>query len=57
MLEMGLPAGGRGMGSSPSEWTANDVLAVYSATKYAREVVVSEQRPVLIEAMTLRSVD
>ena len=34
----------------------NDVLAVYSATKYAREVAVSEQRPVLIEAMTLRSV-
>ena len=32
----------------------NDVLAIYNATKYAREVAVSEQRPVLIEAMTLR---
>ena len=34
----------------------NDVLAIYNATKYAREVAVGEQRPVLIEAMTLRYV-
>ena len=32
----------------------NDVLAIHNATKYAREVAVNEQRPVLIEAMTLR---
>lgn len=32
----------------------NDVLAIYNATKYARKVAVDEQRPVLIEAMTLR---
>ena len=33
----------------------NDVLAVYNATKKARELAVSENRPVLIEAMTYRS--
>ena len=32
----------------------NDVLAIFNATRYAREVAVDEQRPVLIEAMTLR---
>ena len=32
----------------------NDVLAVYNATKRAREVAVQENRPVLIEAMTYR---
>jgi len=32
----------------------NDVFAVYNVTKYAREKVVEEQRPVLIEAMTYR---
>ena len=35
----------------------NDVLAIHNATKYAREVAVNEQRPVLIEAMTLRYYD
>ena len=33
----------------------NDVLGVYNATKRARELAVSENRPVLIEAMTYRS--
>ena len=32
----------------------NDILAVYNATKKARELAVSENRPVLIEAMTYR---
>ena len=32
----------------------NDVLAIYNATRHAREVAVNEHRPVLIEAMTLR---
>ena len=32
----------------------NDVLAVYNVTKYAREIVVNEQRPILIEGMTYR---
>lgn len=34
----------------------NDVLAVYKVTKYARDIAVQEQRPVLIEALTYRSV-
>ena len=32
------------------------MLAVYNATKKARELAVSENRPVLIEAMTYRLV-
>mmetsp|Transcript_24945 Transcript_24945/g.41102 ORF Transcript_24945/g.41102 Transcript_24945/m.41102 type:complete len:433 (-) Transcript_24945:58-1356(-) len=32
----------------------NDIWAVYNATKRAREIAVSENRPVLIEAMTYR---
>jgi 2-oxoisovalerate dehydrogenase E1 component alpha subunit len=32
----------------------NDTLAVYNATKAARDVAVKENRPVLIEAMTYR---
>ena len=53
----GIASRGQGYGIESIRVDGNDVLAVYSATKYAREVVVSEQRPVLIEAMTLRSVD
>mmetsp|Transcript_41933 Transcript_41933/g.68090 ORF Transcript_41933/g.68090 Transcript_41933/m.68090 type:complete len:454 (-) Transcript_41933:50-1411(-) len=32
----------------------NDMLAVYEATKVAREYAVSESRPVIVEAMTYR---
>lgn len=32
----------------------NDIFGVYNATKAARELALSEMRPVLIEAMTLR---
>jgi len=32
----------------------NDTLAVYNATKAARDIAVKENRPVLIEAMTYR---
>lgn len=32
----------------------NDLFGVYNATKAARELALSEMRPVLIEAMTLR---
>ena len=32
----------------------NDALAVYNATKAARDMAVKENRPVLIEAMTYR---
>ena len=32
----------------------NHVFAVYNVTKAARDIVVNQQRPVLIEAMTYR---
>ena len=32
----------------------NDFFAVYNATKEAREIAVTENRPVIIEAMTYR---
>lgn len=32
----------------------NDALAVYHATKAAREYAVKENKPILIEAMTYR---
>lgn len=32
----------------------NDVLAVYNATQKAREIAATENKPVLIEAMTYR---
>ena len=32
----------------------NDIFAVYNATKAAREIAVTQSRPVLIEAMTYR---
>jgi 2-oxoisovalerate dehydrogenase E1 component alpha subunit len=32
----------------------NDLFAIYSATKAARELIVKEQRPVLIEAISYR---
>ena len=32
----------------------NDVFAVYNVTKAAREICVTQNKPVLIEAMTYR---
>lgn len=32
----------------------NDIFAVFAATKRAREIIVKEKRPVLIEGMTYR---
>ena len=32
----------------------NDIFAVYNATKAAREIVVNQSRPVMVEAMTYR---
>ena len=34
----------------------NDFFAVYNATKRARDIAVNDNRPVIIEAMTYRSV-
>lgn len=52
----GIASRGQGYGMESIRVDGNDVLAVYNATKYAREVAVNQKRPVLIEAMTLRSV-
>jgi 2-oxoisovalerate dehydrogenase E1 component alpha subunit len=32
----------------------NDLFAIYAATKAAREIIIKEQRPVLIEAISYR---
>ena len=32
----------------------NDIFAIYAATKQARELIIREKRPVLIEAMSYR---
>jgi 2-oxoisovalerate dehydrogenase E1 component alpha subunit len=32
----------------------NDLLAIYNATEKAREIIIKEKRPVLIEAITYR---
>ena len=45
---------GQGYGMESIRVDGNDVLAVYKVTKYAREVAVREQRPVLIKALTYR---
>ena len=50
----GIASRGQGYGMESIRVDGNDVLAVYKVTKYAREVAVKEQRPVLIEALTYR---
>ena len=50
----GIAARGPSYGMATIRVDGNDVLAVYNATKKARELAVSENRPVLIEAMTYR---
>ena len=32
----------------------NDIFAIYAATKTAREIIINEKRPVLIEAISYR---
>lgn len=32
----------------------NDIFAIYAATKKAREMIIADKRPVLIEAMSYR---
>ena len=32
----------------------NDILAVHNATKKAREIAITKNRPVIVEAMTYR---
>lgn len=50
----GIAGRGQGYGMEAIRVDGNDVLAVHKVTKHARDVAVSEHRPVLIEAMTYR---
>ena len=52
----GIASRASGYGMEGIRVDGNDILAIYNATKYTRKVAVDEQRPVLIEAMTLRYV-
>ena len=47
---------GRGYGISTARVDGNDTFSVYNATKAARQICLSQHRPVLIEAMTYRCV-
>ena len=50
----GIASRGAGYGMATIRVDGNDVFGVYNATKAARDLALSEMRPVLIEAMTLR---
>ena len=50
----GIAVRGPAYGMSTIRVDGNDVLAVYNATKAARDIAANENRPVLIEAMTYR---
>lgn len=50
----GIASRGIGYGVKTIRVDGNDVLAVYAATKKARELALAENCPVLIEAMTYR---
>ena len=50
----GIVSRGPGYGIHSIRIDGNDLFAVYQATKEARELCVSKQVPVLIEAMTYR---
>lgn len=52
----GIVSRGIGYGMEAIRVDGNDVLAVYNVTKYAKNICVTEHRPVLIEAMTYRLV-
>ncbi|KAB5557260.1 hypothetical protein DKX38_008169 [Salix brachista] len=50
----GIVVRGRAYGIRSIRVDGNDVLAVYSAIHAAREMAISEQRPVLVEALSYR---
>eukprot|EP00668_Euglena_longa_P046180 GGOE01061864.1.p2 GENE.GGOE01061864.1~~GGOE01061864.1.p2 ORF type:complete len:455 (-),score=91.17 GGOE01061864.1:213-1541(-) len=50
----GIHARGVGYGIPSVRVDGNDLLACYAAVKRAREIIVGEHQPVLIEAMTYR---
>lgn len=49
-----LAARGPAYGIPSIRVDGNDILAVYNVTKAARQLVVEESKPALIEAMTYR---
>ncbi|XP_052200668.1 2-oxoisovalerate dehydrogenase subunit alpha 2, mitochondrial-like isoform X3 [Diospyros lotus] len=50
----GVAVKGQAYGIRSLKVDGNDALAVYGAVRAAREMAISEQRPILIEAMTYR---
>ncbi|KAG5525168.1 hypothetical protein RHGRI_031746 [Rhododendron griersonianum] len=50
----GIVVKGQAYGIRSIRVDGNDALAVYNATRAAREMAITEQRPVLIEALTYR---
>ena len=50
----GIASRGAGYGIVTLRVDGNDLFAVYNACKAAREIAVTQSRPVLIEAMTYR---
>ncbi|KAJ4950402.1 hypothetical protein NE237_027234 [Protea cynaroides] len=50
----GIVVKGQAYGIRSIRVDGNDALAVYNAVKEAREMAISEQRPILIEALTYR---
>ncbi|MCW8108470.1 thiamine pyrophosphate-dependent dehydrogenase E1 component subunit alpha [Alteromonas ponticola] len=50
----GIASRGLGYGIKTIRVDGNDILAVYAATKLAREIALKDECPVLIEAMTYR---
>ncbi|NMH58447.1 thiamine pyrophosphate-dependent enzyme [Alteromonas ponticola] len=50
----GIASRGLGYGIKTIRVDGNDILAVYAATKLARELALKDECPVLIEAMTYR---
>ncbi|KAL0108645.1 hypothetical protein PUN28_015242 [Cardiocondyla obscurior] len=50
----GIAAKGPAYGINTIRVDGNDVIAMYNATKSAKKLCLSEQKPVLIEAMTYR---
>ncbi|XP_059454767.1 2-oxoisovalerate dehydrogenase subunit alpha 1, mitochondrial-like [Corylus avellana] len=50
----GLVVRGRGYGIRSIRVDGNDALAVYNAVHSAREMAITEQRPILVEALTYR---
>ncbi|KAI9140495.1 thiamine diphosphate-binding protein [Paraphysoderma sedebokerense] len=50
----GIASRGVGYGIDTIRVDGNDVMAVYAATKMAREIAIKQKKPVLIEALTYR---